>query len=205
MHNFLERPDVAEVFRRLGLAYAVGGAVRDQALGRDPSDVDFATPILPGEVSALLGGAPIGKFGNVRFNGFDITTFRRDIYSKSRFPKVEFVSTMEEDSLRRDFTMNAMYMDADGRLYDPAGGMADIKARVVRFVRMPAESVAQDRLRALRYFRFCAEIFPDNIDGRAWIACLPFADARGKKFEAERERIRAAAGYAKLRKRGLKL
>jgi poly(A) polymerase len=116
---------------------------------------------------------------------------------------VEFVKTMHEDYVRRDFTMNAMYMSAAGEIYDPAGGLDDMRARTVRFVRPAHISVGEDKLRALRYFRFCAEIFPDEIDAEAWDACIPLACARGAKFDAERERIRAAAGYEKLKERGL--
>jgi tRNA nucleotidyltransferase/poly(A) polymerase len=110
---------------------------------------------------------------------------------------------MDEDYVRRDFTMNAMYMDEEGEIYDPAGGMEDIRARTVRFIKPPALSVAEDGLRALRYFRFCAEIFPDEIDEAAWSACTPLAGEKGARFDAERARIRAAAGYGKLKARGL--
>ncbi|MDR3126273.1 MAG: hypothetical protein LBT92_01415, partial [Rickettsiales bacterium] len=87
-HNFTARAGVREVFDRVRPAYMAGGAVRDLALGREAADADFATPLLPERVSAALGGAPIGRFGDVRFKEFTITTFRRDIYRGSRYPKV---------------------------------------------------------------------------------------------------------------------
>jgi len=170
IYNFLDRPDVREIFGRLGRVYAVGGAVRDSVLGREPADIDFATPILPEEAQRLLPGSKAGKFGNVEWRGHTITTFRRDTYHGSRFPRVEFVGSIEEDAMRRDFTMNALYMSADGTIDDPLGGLADIDASIVRFIGDPEKSVRQDFQRAERYFRFVEELGFDNIDAASFAA-----------------------------------
>src|SRR5690606_31983532 len=87
---------------------------------------------------------------------FQVTTLRRDVDTDGRHAQVEFGTDWAEDARRRDFTINALYADADGGLYDFTGGRADLAAGVVRFVGEPSQRVAEDYLRVLRFFRFHA-------------------------------------------------
>jgi poly(A) polymerase len=146
----------------------VGGCVRDALLGRPIADIDLATPAHPEEIVAALGKAGIkvvptgiehGTVTAVVNSGgqqrhFEITTLRRDVETDGRHARVAFDADWAEDAARRDFTINAIYLDPDGTLYDPVGGLADLAARRVRFVGEAARRIAEDVLRVLRYYRF---------------------------------------------------
>ena len=144
----------------------VGGCVRDAVLGKAIKDIDIATPDPPDRVTALLVAAgiktvPTGiDHGTVtavtRGRHFEITTLRRDVETYGRRAKVAFTDDWAADAARRDFTMNALYLAPDGALYDPTGGLADLKAGRVRFIGTAAARIAEDYLRILRFFRFTA-------------------------------------------------
>jgi poly(A) polymerase len=143
-----------------------GGCVRDRLLGRPPKDVDLATAARPEQVLALFPGATaVGKaFGVVvvprRGFAFEVATFRRDLgYEDGRRPTGVEYGDEQEDALRRDFTVNALFLDpADGRVIDYVGGRADLAARLIRCVGDPAERFAEDHLRMLRAVRFTATL-----------------------------------------------
>ncbi len=147
-------------------AYAVGGCVRDTLLQREVSDIDIATDARPQTVLSLARKAgikaiPTGlEHGTVTLvidhRPHEITTFRRDVSTDGRRAIVAFSDRLEEDAQRRDFTMNALYADRNGRLLDPVGGLADLHARRVRFIGDPSARIAEDYLRILRFFRFHA-------------------------------------------------
>jgi len=147
-------------------ALVVGGAVRNALLGMEVADVDIATDALPGAVALLAEAAgmrvvPTGiDHGTVTVvaNGlpYEVTTFRRDLASDGRHAVVGFGASLAEDAARRDFTMNALYAQADGTVIDPLGGMPDLLARRVRFVGDASARIAEDYLRILRFFRFYA-------------------------------------------------
>lgn len=152
----------------------VGGAVRDALLGLPLSDIDLATTALPEKVTEILTGAgikvvPTGlSHGTVTAvldgKGFEITTLRRDIETNGRHAVVHFTTDWHEDAARRDFTMNALSQDADGKIYDYFGGLGDAKAGRIRFVGDAAQRIAEDALRLLRFFRFYAwygKVMPD--------------------------------------------
>ncbi|WP_308911875.1 CCA tRNA nucleotidyltransferase [Pseudokordiimonas caeni] len=144
----------------------VGGAVRDTFLGRPVLDLDAATPLKPNETlwrleAAGLRAVPTGiDHGTVTAvaegRPVEITTLRRDAETDGRHARIEHTDDWAEDAARRDFTVNALYLDPEGRLYDPVGGLADVRARRLRFIGDPARRLAEDRLRLLRYFRFMA-------------------------------------------------
>lgn len=146
--------------------YAVGGCVRDTLLGAPVKDIDIATSALPTEVIALAEKAghrsiPTGiEHGTVtvvvKETPFEITTFRRDVETDGRRAVVAFSDRMEEDALRRDFTMNAIYAGAEGDIHDPVSGLPDIEARRIRFIEDADRRIREDYLRSLRYFRFHA-------------------------------------------------
>ncbi|MBC9247893.1 CCA tRNA nucleotidyltransferase [Paracoccus sp. 11-3] len=151
-------------------ALIVGGAVRNALLGDDVSDVDLSTDALPGRVAELAKSAgmkavPTGiDHGTVtiitpdsdRWRSFEVTTFRRDVETDGRFAVVSFSTDIADDARRRDFTMNALYATADGRVLDPIGGLPDLMARRLRFVGDARARIAEDYLRILRFFRFHA-------------------------------------------------
>ncbi|MDE2230132.1 MAG: CCA tRNA nucleotidyltransferase [Alphaproteobacteria bacterium] len=154
----------------------VGGAVRDAVLGRNVVDVDIATPLKPETVMERLAAAGIRAVPTGVAHGtvtaatgnrnFEITTLRRDVETYGRHAKVAFDADWEADARRRDFTMNALSLDAHGTLYDYVGGLADLKAGRVRFVGDPATRIREDVLRLLRYYRFVAH-YGKGAGGRA--------------------------------------
>ncbi len=175
----LEQNGVAQVFDlfetyQKNSIFVVGGAIRDALLNREITDIDFATPLEPKTITEILNKENI-KFIDVGINHgtvtaiinerkFEITTFRNDIFTDGRHAQVSFSNSLEEDALRRDFTINAMYLDKSGNLIDPTDGKKDLENRVVRFIGRPDERIKEDYLRILRYFRFLAlfsDISPD--------------------------------------------
>jgi len=150
--------------------YLVGGSLRDQLLGRESKDLDFATDALPAETRERVGRWAdalwsVGeKFGTVGLRKLgikaEITTLRGERYDGvSRKPEVSFGLDIGEDLSRRDFTINALARDVHtGELLDPFAGQRDLEARVVRFVGDPPARIAEDPLRMLRAVRFCAQL-----------------------------------------------
>ena len=146
-------------------AYFVGGCVRDALIGRAGSDIDVTTDALPDQVIALAKAArlraiPTGvEHGTVTVisgRPFEVTTFRRDVETDGRHAVVAFAKTLEEDAARRDLTINALYADSEGRVFDPVGGAADLQDRRLRFIGVAKDRIREDYLRSLRYFRFYA-------------------------------------------------
>lgn len=184
---WLQAPEVRRIFDALGApevdVRAVGGAVRDTVMGRDrvDSEIDIATPEVPDEVIARLQSAklkvvPTGlSHGTVTavVNGrpFEITSLRRDTATDGRHAVVEFTEDWHEDARRRDFTFNAMSMDADGVVHDDHGGVEDAKAGRVRFVGNASDRIQEDYLRVLRLFRFQALYGRAPIDAETLAAC----------------------------------
>lgn len=148
-------------------ALFVGGMVRNAILSLPPGDIDIATDALPERVMELAETAgfrpvPTGiDHGTVtvvvaHHEGIEVTTFRRDVETDGRRAVVAFSTHVEDDAARRDFTMNALYATADGKIIDPLGGLPDLRARRVRFVGDAGERIREDYLRILRFFRFHA-------------------------------------------------
>ena len=176
----------------------VGGAVRDALLGRRVADVDLATDLVPAAVMQRLDAVgvttvPTGiRHGTVTAvapgRHFEITTLRVDVETDGRHARVAFGTDWVEDARRRDFTMNALYLDADGTLYDPTGGRPDLEQGRVRFVGAAAQRIAEDYLRVLRFFRFQAHFGRTPPDPEALAACR---DAAPELARLSAERIRA--------------
>jgi poly(A) polymerase len=163
---------LGEAFARAGRQlHLVGGPVRDALLGRPSDDLDFATDARPDEVLDIVGplasatwttGIEFGTVGaQVKGLRVEVTTFRADRYDRvSRNPEVVYGDTLEDDLLRRDFTMNAMAVSATGdrTFTDPFGGLADLARGVLRTPSTPQESFGDDPLRMLRAARFVASL-----------------------------------------------
>ena len=163
----------------------VGGCVRDTLAEREVGDIDVATEAPPDRVMALLDGRGIRVVPTGLAHGtvtalvdgavYEITTLRRDVETDGRRATVAFTDDWLGDAARRDFTINALYLDADGTLYDPTGGLDDLRAGRVRFVGAPPERLEEDVLRLLRFFRFHAGYGTGAPDAAAMAACRAFA------------------------------
>lgn len=164
-----------------GAARFVGGAVRDSLLGLPVKDVDLATPLTPEQVigrlrAARLKAVPTGiAHGTVTavagHKPFEITTLRHDVETFGRHARVAFTDDWQADAARRDFTMNALYADGGGRVYDYFGGVADARAGLVRFIGDPLQRIDEDALRVLRFFRFHAHYGKGAVDQAGLAAC----------------------------------
>src|ERR1700757_5005589 len=161
----------------------VGGSVRDALLGQRIGDIDIATPARPERVIELLEKRGIKVVPTGLAHGtvtaiagtpqrhFEITTLRRDVETYGRRARVAFDADWAADAARRDFTINAIFLDPDGTIHDPVGGLGDLQARRVRFVGNPATRIAEDVLRILRYYRFEARFGMGMGDAPARAAC----------------------------------
>jgi poly(A) polymerase len=147
-------------------AFFVGGCVRNALLGMPVGDVDIATDARPDVVMELATAAglkpvPTGiEHGTITVIsshiGHEVTTFREDVQTFGRHALVAFGTDIGTDARRRDFTMNALYARPDGSVVDPLGGLADLRARRVRFIEDADQRIREDYLRILRFFRFHA-------------------------------------------------
>jgi tRNA nucleotidyltransferase (CCA-adding enzyme) len=142
-------------------AYIVGGFVRDHLLGKESFDVDIATNALPKEVIEILGldSFTNDSYGSLYFEegkyNFDITTFRKELSYESRKPtEYEYIDTIEEDVVRRDFTINSLYMDIDDNIIDLVEGKKDLDNKLIRMVGDIDSKCKEDPLRILRAIRF---------------------------------------------------
>ena len=142
----------------------VGGCVRKSIIGENIDDIDLATILEPYEVKKRLNGKDIKvidtgiSHGTVTaiFNNkkFEITTLRKDVSTDGRHAKVMFTTNWEQDASRRDFTINAVYSDMEGRIFDPLNGISDLQNGVIKFIGKTDERIQEDYLRIIRYFRF---------------------------------------------------
>ncbi len=148
-------------------ARVVGGAVRNALLGRPVADVDIATTATPVQVIAAARTRGLKTVATGLEHGtvtvivagkpFEVTTLRRDVETDGRHATVAFTDDWDADAARRDLTLNAIYCDANGEIFDPLGGIGDLLGRRVRFVGDAHERIREDYLRILRFFRFTAE------------------------------------------------
>lgn len=163
-------------------ARVVGGAVRNALLGLVPGDIDIATTALPDDVmrrakAAGIKGVPTGiDHGTVTLvidsQPYEVTTLREDTETFGRKAKVAFGRDWVKDAERRDFTMNGLSVDAAGVVYDHVGGIADARARRVRFIGDPDQRIAEDYLRILRFFRIHAAFGAGDPDRDGYLACI---------------------------------
>ena len=162
--NLVAYIELAKEFNRHGYElYLVGGTVRDYLLGEPLTDVDCVSEATPEEIASFLPkiDKTFIRFGYLKFKSpegvkFDITTLRKEsAYLDGRHPsKIEFVKDLKDDFSRRDFTVNALYMDKDLNVIDYANGQEDLKNHILRAVGNPETRLKEDPLRILRAIRF---------------------------------------------------
>ena len=214
---WLAKPQVQRLFEVLSPegeeTRCVGGCVRDTLAGAvDPNvEVDMATTLTPeavlerlkeagiraiatglthGTVTAVMpedDNAPVGKAQKPPSENYEITTLRRDVKGDGRHAIVEFGRDWQEDAMRRDLTINAVYADRHGAVYDPSGsGLEDIAARRVRFIGDPAQRIREDYLRILRFVRFYFRLSPDVPPDAATVQAIKSAAAQIASLSGER-------------------
>ena len=175
---FYKQKKIKELFNLLEknqehkrVAMFVGGAVRRFITDKDIDDIDIATILTPEELKK--------KFHNTNFNlietgllhgsitlingedKYEITTLRKDLETDGRHAEVEFTDNWQQDSNRRDFTINAIYLNKDGKIYDPQFGLKDLNNNIVKFIGDPIKRIEEDYLRIIRYVRFSLEYKSD--------------------------------------------
>lgn len=201
--GWMTGPAATAVIAALGEARFVGGCVRDAMRGDHPQDIDVATPHDPDTVMARLQAAAIRAIPTgiehgtitaiVQGEPVEVTTLRHDVETDGRHARVAFTDDWAADAERRDFTINALYADPDGTVYDPTGGLADLAAGIVRFIGDADRRIAEDHLRILRFFRFhgrYAQGRPDAAARTAIIAAAPrVATLSGERIATELARL----------------
>jgi poly(A) polymerase len=183
-------------------ARIAGGAVRNALLGQAVADVDIATTTTPDETirraeAAGFKAIPTGiEHGTVTVTaggkGHEVTTLRADVETDGRRAKVVFGRDWKADAERRDFTINALYAEADGTVVDLVGGLADLESRTLRFIGDAEARIREDYLRILRFFRFFAWYGSGRPDAEGLKACARLKDGL--------ERLSAERVWAELKK-----
>jgi poly(A) polymerase len=178
-----------------GEARVVGGAVRDVLMGRKAGDLDLASNLPPPRVMEFLKDSgiktkPTGLAHGtltavIDHVGYEITTLRQDMATDGRHAEVAFTDDWQADAARRDFTFNALYVDAAGKIYDTFNGADDAAAGRVRFIGDARARIREDVLRILRFFRFHAWFGAGVLDADGLAACRALADLM-PRLSAER-------------------
>ena len=142
----------------------VGGCVRKALCAEKIDDIDLATSLEPNEIKNILTDKGVKVIDTGISHGtvtailnkkkFEITTLRKDVATDGRHAKVEFTTNWEDDALRRDFTINAIYTDINGQIFDPLNGIEDLINGNIKFIGSAEKRIQEDYLRILRYFRF---------------------------------------------------
>jgi poly(A) polymerase len=192
---WLRDPATQKVFALLdgakGKTRAVGGAIRDTLVDhqREATEIDFATELLPREVMRRAAEAGVKAYPTGIEHGTvtlkvdnrvaEVTTLREDIETDGRHAVVRFGWGWTRDAERRDFTMNALYCDMDGELFDPINGAEDCMNGVVRFIGDANRRIAEDKLRVFRFFRFSASHGNEQFDEDGLVAVHKAASELG--------------------------
>ena len=185
IHKLIKSKNVFKLFNIVeehgGALRFVGGAVRDTLAGLEGFDLDLATDLNPDELVEAcedngIKTIPLGiKYGTVGVmiddKVLEVTSLRKDIKTDGRHAEVEFTTDWETDAGRRDLTINAVYADERGNVFDYYNGIDDLEKGVVRFIGNPSQRIKEDYLRILRFFRFYSIFAKTPIDKKALEAC----------------------------------
>jgi poly(A) polymerase len=192
---WLSHDGITQIFKAVEAAGGeirfVGGCVRDSIIGRDTTDIDCATTMKPEQVIDTLRptgvkviptGIDHGTVTAVLDDGkqVEITTLRRDVKTHGRYADVAYTDDWKTDAARRDFTINAMSCDLSGQVYDPYGGISDIKHGNIIFIGDPMTRIQEDYLRILRFFRFFARFGQGKINADGLQAAMQLAPQMAK-------------------------
>ena len=177
LENIKEAKIIFSYLNEIGRESAVrfvGGCVRKAICGENIDDIDLATSLEPDEVKKRLNKENIKVIDTGISHGtvtaiinnkkFEITTLRKDVSTDGRHANVEFTSNWEQDASRRDFTINAIYADIEGRIFDPLNGISDLQNGKIKFIGSSNERIQEDYLRILRYLRFFAQYSKTDYD-----------------------------------------
>ncbi len=155
-------------------AMFVGGCVRKYLLNEKIGDIDIATVLTPDEVIKKFENTDVvvkktgiehGTLTLILNNQhFEITTLRKDISTDGRHATVSFTDNWDDDSKRRDFTINAIYLNQKGNIFDPQSGVADLKNKKIKFIGDPDKRIKEDYLRILRFIRFSIQYSSFDFD-----------------------------------------
>ena len=169
---FYKSKEISEVFDILEkdklkeekVAMFVGGCVRKHILGDEIDDIDIATIFSPREIKEKFKNTKIEvidtgvEHGSVTLllneSKFEVTTLRKDVKTDGRHAEISFTDDWRIDSERRDFTINAIYLDRRGNIFDPQLGVKDLENKIVKFIGDPSERIKEDYLRIIRFIRF---------------------------------------------------
>jgi poly(A) polymerase len=214
LRALLDRPALRKVFAALAGAEVrvVGGAVRNALLGEPVADIDLAVAADPQDVAEMAAQAGLRVIPTGIDHGtltliadgahFEATSLREDVETDGRRAKVRFGGDFAADALRRDFTINALSVDARGELHDYVGGLEDLAIRRVRFIGDAGQRIAEDYLRILRFFRFSAWYGEGALDADGLAACIAgragIASLSRERLGAEMLKILAAPRAAKV-------
>ncbi len=156
--------DAINSYNNISEVRYVGGCVRKILNKENIDDIDLATNLTPDQVKVCLDNSKIKYFetglehgtitAKIDNQNFEITTLRKDVKTDGRHAIVEYTTSWEEDALRRDFTINSIYSDIDGNLYDPNNGHKDLINGIIKFIGEPETRIKEDYLRIIRYLRF---------------------------------------------------
>ena len=211
--NLLELPHIkkfAKIFAaELDNFYIIGGAVRDSLLQLAITDIDFATNYTPEELSNLcqsknIKHIPTGiKYGTITIiiagNSYEITSFREDIKTDGRHAVVKYTNDLKLDSARRDFTINGLYLDFSGNIFDFHDGKSDIEQKIIRFIGASAKRINEDNLRILRLFRFYAKLANFTIEESSLKAAIAakekLQNLSGERITQELRKTLSGANY----------
>ena len=169
---FYKNKDIKNLFKYLEqnellekeVAMFVGGCVRNFLNSKPIVDIDIATIFTPSKIKEKLKNTNFKVIDTgidhgsvtVNFNGkkFELTTLREDVKTDGRYAEVKLINSWEEDSKRRDFTINAIYLNKKGKIFDPQQGVNDLRNGVVKFIGDPQTRIQEDFLRIIRFVRF---------------------------------------------------
>jgi len=172
---FYKNNDLKFVFKKLQqdsysqskAAMFVGGCVRKYLLNEEIDDIDIATSLTTDQIKERFEGTKFNVIDSGIAHGtvtlvskelkLEITTLRKDIKTDGRHAEIEYTDDWEEDSERRDFTINAIYLDINGKIFDPQLGVIDLKNRSIKFIGDPQKRIEEDYLRIIRFIRFSLE------------------------------------------------
>ena len=162
--------------------YVVGGYVRDYLRKIKTNDIDICTNARVKDLMEIFKDYKVTplEYGNILLETkdylYEITTFRKDIdYINNRKPIIEYVDTLEEDITRRDFTVNSICMDKDGKIIDLLNGKKDLNKKIIRTIGDPYFKIKQDSLRILRAIRF-ASIYNFSLDDNLVSSIIKYKD-----------------------------